>query len=470
MNVKLPLSIVAFLSLLAVGCASLRPTDPYRPVTGGAAAYASARRSPERPPGKVPEGPLELDRAIETALANNPEVAAAEWDSEAARARQDQASAERLPRIAAVGGYAHHLDEQRLLPVRQQGDPTVLTRDILSGDLVLTLPLFTGGRLVSRMRASELLREAADHRLARSREEIVFNVSSVFFSLLAQEYVIASLDFSRGTLEEHLKRVDALIIAQKAARVDRMRTEVRLADVEQRLVQEKNVMAIQRRILANLLGLDDPLGRISLAGNLEPVQHAEVPDLQEALAAAWSERDDYLAAEAAHQAQARNVDSARAEYWPSLSLLGAYGYRWGVGPTSGSGENPGDLGRVGPSVDVPLFEGGRVSARIREERANLSAAQERLRKLGLQIRLEVETALLSVRSSEERAEAIRKAIEQARESLRIERRKYDLGKGAIVDVLDAQAALLESETTYYRILAELHTALAQLQLAMGKER
>lgn len=77
--------------------------------------------------------------------------------------------------------------------------------------------------------------------------------------------------------------------------------------------------------------------------------------------------------------------------------------------------------------------------------------------------------MFNIGSSQERVEAIRKAIAQARESLRIEQEKYDLGMGAIVDVLDAQAALLESETTYYRVLAEHRTALAQLKLAMGEE-
>jgi outer membrane protein TolC len=127
------------------------------------------------------------------------------------------------------------------------------------------------------------------------------------------------------------------------------------------------------------------------------------------------------------------------------------------------------VGRIGLALEVPIFEGGQVDADIRAQRAGLAAAQERLRRLELQVRLEVETALLNVESSKERASAIRKSIDQARESLRIEQQKYNLGKGAIVDVLDAQAALLESEMTYYRVLAEYHTAVAQLELAMGAE-
>jgi outer membrane protein TolC len=62
---------------------------------------------------------------------------------------------------------------------------------------------------------------------------------------------------------------------------------------------------------------------------------------------------------------------------------------------------------------------------------------------------------------------LEKSLEQAKESLRIEILKYNLGAGTITDVLDAQAALLLTETTYYRALADFRTALARLKLAMG---
>ncbi len=191
--------------------------------------------------------------------------------------------------------------------------------------------------------------------------------------------------------------------------------------------------------------------------------------LEAALSTARENRGDYLAARSSLEAQAKNVDIAKSGHLPTLSLRGAYGGRWAVGPTTGTGDEQGDVGSVGLIMEVPIFEGGQVDSDIREQKANLASAQERLRLLDLQVRLEVETALSNVESSGERAAAIRKSISQANESLRIEQLKYNLGKGAIVDVLDAQAALLESETTYYRVLAEYHTAVAQLKLAMGAE-
>jgi outer membrane protein TolC len=76
---------------------------------------------------------------------------------------------------------------------------------------------------------------------------------------------------------------------------------------------------------------------------------------------------------------------------------------------------------------------------------------------------------LNIQSSRERIDATRKAVDQALESLRIEGLKYDAGKGAILDVLDAQSALLDSQVNYYRALTDFHTALAQLRFATGEE-
>ena len=117
--------------------------------------------------------------------------------------------------------------------------------------------------------------------------------------------------------------------------------------------------------------------------------------------------------------------------------------------------------RVGGMVDFDLWL-------VKSGRGWL-ATQERVRLLELQIRLDVTTAVSDLESSAERVRATENAIAQARESLRIEREKYDPGKGSITDVLDAQSALLDAQTSYYGALAEHNAAIAQLRLAVGEE-
>jgi len=413
-----------------------------------------------------------LAKAIEISLANNPGIAAASYDVDAARAQRHMAIGEVLPRAHLVGNYSHHLDGQRLGPPHYQGEPRYFSEDIFGSDVVITMPLFTGGRLISEILAANLLQAASEHRLARNREELVFNVCSVFYSILPQGHIIESLEFSQRTLKEHLKRIAELIQAQKAAKVDQLRTEVRIADLKQRLVRERNVLAIQGRVLTNLLGVrQEGPEPVAVTGELA-ICETIAPSVQTSLVEAFDQRSDYLAARAALEAQAKRVDVARAEYWPMLNFQGAYGWRWAGNPTDqpAGSESSEDIGQVRTVLDIPIFEGGRISAKIRRERANLDAARERLRKLELQIRLDVETAILNLASSNERVKATEKSIEQAEESLRIEFEKYDFAKGSITDVLDAQSALLDSQMNYYLALADYNTALAQFRLAVGEDQ
>ena len=128
------------------------------------------------------------------------------------------------------------------------------------------------------------------------------------------------------------------------------------------------------------------------------------------------------------------------------------------------------MGNIGVVADYPIFDGGRITAQINEQETRLASAQANLRKLWLQIRLDVETAMLNVDSARKRVRATQKAIEQSKESFRIESEKYDLGKGSITDVLDAQSAMLDADTNHYRALADFNIALAQLGLATGEKR
>jgi len=455
----------------------LSPTDPYAPIP---TAKGSGVRipSPSHPfPEKetAPEGQLTLERSIEIALKNNPEVAATLWDVSAAGAKVDQAKAARLPALTYEGNYIKYLNSRPLWEARFNNERRLFAKQQSRGDVLLKLPLFTGGRIINEIKAAELFRLAEQNRLSRTRDELVFNVSSTFYGILSQEKVIDSVKFSLQAMREQREKMAKMVEVAKAARVDLLRTEVRMADLEQSLEKETNVLEIQKRLLANLMGLDFEKARMKFTGKLtfEKAGYRA----EQLVPRALELRPDFAAAKERVESQAKRVDVARAGHYPNVNLVGAYGYR-GSGimgihddrnlqhPTN-RGPFYDDDGQIGVTVTLPLFEGGRISAKVREEFSALAAAQERLRKLNLQVRQEVETAILDVDSSSERVKATEKAIEQARESLRIETLKYNLGAGTITDVLDAQTSLLVTETNYYRALADFRSALARLKLAVG---
>ncbi len=439
------------------------------PSTTSPATSFPTTSAPSKKERKI-KPPFTLQQCIEIALKNNPDIGSRHFEVLSAKAQEEIAAGERWPVIKLQSAYKHYFHDQRLVQPRYPGEPGVWDNDMLSGDIVFKMPLFTFGRITNNIKAATLLKQSSQYQLARTREELVFNISQVFYKILAQRYIINSLKFSQKALQAHRKRITDMIEVQRAAKVDLLRTEVRLADIKQRIVAEQNVLSILRKVLVNFLGLRNSNYKMRVKGTL--ALNAITPDLAKSISIAYMQRADYLAMKKKVNAQRHRLKVAQAGRWPIISLDASYGFRSALNPSTrpASEDQTEDEGFFGVTAEWSVFEGGRIEARIRNERAKLDAAREQLRKLKLQIQLDVETAILNIKSASERLRATETSIAQAKESLRIEREKYAEGKGSITDVLDAQDALLNAQTAYYYALSDYNTAIAQWRLAIGEEK
>jgi len=449
--------------------------NPFKPVNSlGQIKNANNLRKSIPDPQKLKnlstiQASLTLKQCIEIALKKNPNIGYKSWEIKENNAQRNKAASQRWPSFRGFGSYYRYSDTQMLTPLRRLNYPLVFTDDVLSWDLIISMPIFTGGRITNEIKAAELLQQSAEYSLLYTRQELIFNVTGVYFSILKQHKIIESLDFSRTTLEKHLKRIKELIEAKKSARLDKLRIEVRLANIMHKMEQEKNILAIQNRSLANLMGIKEINFTVFPQSDLQ-FKETKI-DLEESLNKAYANRTDYQAIQKDVEAQAKRVKSTQAAYWPSISLYGSYGSKQAVGSfiTPKGVDGAEDIGRFGLFFEIPFFDGGKIRANVQEDKAKLALLKERQRGLELKVQLEVESAVFNLISTKKRILATEKAIEQANESFRIEMEKYNLGKGSITDILDAESALLEIQTSYYIALVDYNIFIAQLQFVQGEE-
>jgi outer membrane protein TolC len=428
-----------------------------------------------RAEGDVPESAVpailrvDLRGAIERALAANPDLKAGGHDVQAARARRDAAFGERLPALRNLTMLTESRRDQRLFPPASPGQAAVISHHLFGSDLLVSIPIFTGGRLAANQRAAELGETSVRQGVARTRDELVFNVRRLFFGILAQREFLVALAASDASLVEEARRISALVAERKAADVDRQRVEVRLASLRQSRMVGQSTLTSLGLELARLMDTD-PRTVVEAEGDLG--SFVRFPDEQPGVLVerALAQRPDVLAARTGLDVLARQGDAARAGHWPSLSIQGSYGLRWGIAPTEQpAGAVPvADLGQVALVMDLPLFLGGRVTAATREQAARFAAARERLRSLEARIRVEVESAFLDMLSARERLDVSSVAIHQAQAAFDTESDKHTEGKSTISDVLQAQADLVEAQANRIRALADWNTALAELDLATGE--
>ncbi len=411
---------------------------------------------------------LTLDEALAMALAANPAITEATWQLDESIANRELASSARRPSLTAHAAYDHYTADQRLAQPTSATSKPLFGAGIASADLVLGIPLYTGGGITANIAATDALHAAALGRLSRTREMVAFNVTSLYYTLLAQREVIRSVAFSLNAMEEQRRTIAEQVAAAKVAHVDLLRADVRLATLRENLTREENHRLLQQRTLAALLGWQHPFPP-DVIGELPATNAIPILEIDHCIADAFAQRADYAALQQEVTALQQLTWQARAQRRPSLSLQASYGLRWMPDPTDSrnGADDTFDVGRIGIAAAWPFIDGGATIARTRAGHARLNAARARLHALALQIRHDVETAHADMSAAHERVATATAAIEQARETFRIMREKQELGKGTLTDVLDAQAELMITETLAVRATSDLILAHARGLLAKG---
>lgn len=400
---------------------------------------------------------LSITDCVRQSLAANHPLLVRDAEAGAAAARAKGGTAARMPRIFAQGGLLHTNDPLRLTPATENNQPGVFTRDTWQLALGVAMPLYTGGRLSAEEAAARLLEDAAGGDLAHARQSLAAQIVALYQDVLAFGEVILAQQQSRDSLQAQSQRIQSLIDQQKAAEVDLLRVSVRLASVEQFLIEARNRQSVTMATISVLMGRDPALA-------WQPADTLQMPPAPREIevASLTTLRADEIAAQARAAAAAELTRAARAGYRPNIDAVAGYGTR----ADFHDGDHA-ESGFVGLQLTWNIWDFDRTRAKVTEASEKQRAFDEAAAETTLRRRLELANARANLRAAAARIEASRASVEQARESLRIEERKYELGQGTITDVLDATAAADEAAALRARALADHTTALAARDLALG---
>jgi len=406
-----------------------------------------------------------LSEAIEYALKNNPKVRISEKDIETEAYGIEAAQAERMPRIDFGSSASRYRYPTPLVTPVISGlfgpnpDLPEYSRNIYEAGGSFRLPIFKGGRLYRAVQVAELKKAIAQENLVISKQDLIFNISSVFYKIAELEKLLLSTDGTVKQIEAHKRDVEIFHKTGAVPYIDLLKTDVQLAHaIEQRLAVKNNLESAYE-LMKNLMGMDD-------MGQQIAVKYHEVPQpllssLEESLTKSFAQRPEYKAVAKKKMIFEERVKIAKGKRLPDVYVGGEYGGKAGNG--FGFKEN----WYFGAKLSIPVFDGGLISAEVNRERAELQKVLEEERSIRLAITREVRDAYLNIIHARERIEVAEKSIESARENARIENLKYQTGAGTNTDYLDAQTDLLKTEADYFRAFFDVEVARASLRKATG---
>jgi len=245
------------------------------------------------------------------------------------------------------------------------------------------------------------------------------------------------------------------------ARSDVLKAATEKADADLLLVRARSQVRIARGQLANAMGLK-PSTSFKVAELPLNARQRAFADIKRLMAEASTKRPELRAALAKVEADRARLNTAKARYWPQVTLNTDYGWRDRTFvPTRTEWS-------LGVGISWSLFDGFNREYSIRRAKSDLAGTIAEHERVLRGVELEVWTAYAQLIEAGQAIEAARALVASAEESARAEEGEYKNGTASIVEVTDAQTARTTANVRLVQARLDWYTAMARLERAVGQ--
>ena len=446
-----PISMRSFLQLLLL--------------IAGALMADGARGAPA-PTAAEAGGLYNLDRCLKTALAQNHEILKARERIQKNRGLVIEARAASIPR-AAINVNLQQMDKDRIeiFNGMQFG-----TQNDWGVNLEVRQAIYTGGKVDSGIKRQKALEEAAVVEMQGTINDVLLEVRERFYAVLLARSLLAVQEQNLQLLEEELRTEKYRFEAGTVPSFNVLRAEVSLANARPALIHARHQDRIAVEELRKAIGLAPPA-----TGGARPALEVEGQlgfedyrvEVEQVLAAAATQRPDLRRIAKLVTAQTQGLRNARTGYQPQVDAFAGYGADKSQFSSSLKDDTHGWIAGVRGSWDI--FDGLATDGRVRQAKSELSLAVLDEEQLRLTVDVEVRRAHSALVEAVDLVNASRKVVEQAEESLRLAKARFDVGAATQLDMLDAQVALTRARTNETQALYDFNVALARLNRAVGTD-
>ncbi len=414
-------------------------------------------------------GTLTLPEVLEIARANNPDLLMAMARIERARAMIDKSAAPFYPQVDLYTNYlqgdapsaylVNTIDQRKLPPNVDFNDPGWF-QNYESG-VRAGINLFNGGR-------DSLNREMAKTSLVISQldrdsieNQVMATAIGAYYDILAAARFISVAEASMETTRAQLRTMEVRYRSGGALKSDVLSLQVRVAEIEEILVQGHNRERLAKAALAEILGVEP---NIALQVQEAPASAVDIPlNPLAALEFAIDHRPDLASVREQLRRSKMAVDASRAGYLPQLDFMTGY---YAADPEMKYSIDRANW-TAGLFLNWKIFDGFTTKSDRAEA---LSQLQENLaadRKALLAVKFDVKRAYLNLAEAEARLAVASANVATARETHQLVRQQYDGGSADITRYLEAELAFSRAKMRETSAYFDREKARAQIARAIG---
>ena len=416
------------------------------------------------------DGRFNLSQTIEAALKANLGLQRSKDEIDAATATRSARATEFFPTLNARYGYIKRDNPTTQALGTQSGqvvDVLVNPEDEYNFVTSFSQPIFTGFALYNQYKIADLGLDIAEFTEKLTRQDVILDAKNAYFLILKAQKL---MDVADETVKQIAAQKD---VAENMYQVgmsplnDLLQSQVQLANAKQALITAKNNLDLTKSQFNTLLRrqVNSPVSVVDILDFTPWVQ-----SIENCLSQAKNNRLEIEVSDLEIQIAEKGYKLSQRDFYPSVNLVGTWtkrGTDWDV--DGGEGISDKDFWDIRATATWDFWQWGRTRYGVKEKLSRLSQAKLRKEEILDNIDLEVKQAYLKVQESQKNITTIEKAIEQAKENLRITEERYKEQVSTTTDVLVAQTLLTETMTNYYNALYDFKIAKAILYRGLGQE-
>jgi outer membrane protein TolC len=313
---------------------------------------------------------------------------------------------------------------------------------------------------VEKYRASVVGENVAKFNLKDARDLVVLAAGNAYLQAIAGAARVETAQAQVETAQALYKKAIAQQQAGVAPAIDTLRAQVESQSRQQQLIAAINESAKQKITLARVIGLASRQ-EFELADKA-PYEPFPMPDFETTLQRAYTLRSDYKAAHDRLVAAQLQRSAAIAGYFPTVDVAANFGE---------IGSVPGNVlptyALIG-TLNVPIFQGGKVHGDILKAEAGLRQAQAQMANVRAQIEQDIRNALLDLKSSGDQVEVAQSSVNLAEQALTQSQDRFAAGVTDNLEVVQAQEALAGAHENLISSLYQHNLAKVSYARALGR--
>lgn len=411
---------------------------------------------------------LTIYDCIRIGLDNSKNLKISNSKIQSANSKIEESKAGQLPALKFIGGYTR-LSDVEPFKFNFNGRDIEISPTILNNyttKLGLTQPIFMGNRLDNLTKMSELNTEAAREDLNTTRQQLILDIISAYWSYYGTIELNKSISENIKQLTAHYEDIQSFYKNGLATNNDVLKVQVQLSNLKLTKLDAENLQTISAISLNNVLN-------ISSNSEIEPISNPEnisisSADLSTSINDAFVQRSDLKGLNLRIKVGETAVKIAEAGWWPQITFGANLYYNrpnQRLMPTQDKFYPTWDLGL---NISYDIWNWNTTKYQVAQAEETVEQSKLTLSQVKDGISLEVTSTYLTAKKFAEKIKLSEETIVQAEENFRVTNEKFKTGVAINSELLDAETMLLTSRINLLMAKVDFEVAKAKYSKALGK--